>query len=101
MIIESGTTTSALEVANISQHGFWLFHEGGGTLPYDEYPGPRGTSGHLRVEDHGGGHFYWPDLDVDLSLEIVRHPQQFPLLARGAAGSGMPSPREDTKATLW
>ncbi len=100
----SGTATSALEVANISQHGFWLFHEGRGYfLPYDEYPWFREATvaAICRVEDHGGGHFYWPDLDVDLSLEIVRHPQQFPLLARGAAGSGMPSPREDTKATLW
>jgi len=24
-------------------------------------------------------HFYWPDLDVDLSKEIIKNPERFPL----------------------
>lgn len=97
----SGTATSAVEVTNISQHGFWLFHEGREYfLPYDEYPWFREATVAMicRVEDHRGGHFYWPDLDVDLSLEILRHPQEFPLLARGVAASGRPSPRSIRKS---
>ena len=92
----SGTATSALEVTNISQHGFWLFHEDREYfLPYDEYPWFREATVAMicRVEDHGGGHFYWPDLDVDLSIEILRRPQQFPLLTRTVAVSGRPSSR--------
>ncbi|MGZ9125441.1 MAG: DUF2442 domain-containing protein, partial [Candidatus Binatia bacterium] len=27
-------------------------------------------------------HFYWPDLDVDLSEEIIAHPARFPLKAK-------------------
>jgi hypothetical protein len=28
------------------------------------------------------GHLYWPDLDVDLGLETIRHPERFPLKSR-------------------
>jgi hypothetical protein len=28
------------------------------------------------------GHFHWPDLDVDLSLQIIRNPERFPLKAK-------------------
>jgi hypothetical protein len=27
-------------------------------------------------------HFYWPDLDVDLTVEIIGHPETFPLKAK-------------------
>jgi hypothetical protein len=26
-------------------------------------------------------HFFWPELDVDLTSEIIRHPERFPLTA--------------------
>jgi hypothetical protein len=26
--------------------------------------------------------FYWPELDVDLDLERVEHPEKFPLVAK-------------------
>ena len=29
-----------------------------------------------------GDHLFWPDLDVDLSLESVRDPSAFPLVAK-------------------
>lgn len=28
------------------------------------------------------GHFYWPDLDVDLGIETIEDPDRFPLVAR-------------------
>ena len=33
----------------------------------------------LNVEEPHSGHFYWPDLDVDLTAEIIEHPERFPL----------------------
>jgi len=33
----------------------------------------------LTVEQPSQGHFYWPNLDVDLSIEIIQNPQHFPL----------------------
>ena len=35
----------------------------------------------FRVEQPTPGHFYWPDLDVDLGLESIEHPDRFPLKA--------------------
>lgn len=98
---KSGTATSALEVTNISQHGFWLFHDGKEYfLPYEDYPWFRDATVAkiCRVEDHGGGHFYWPDLDVDLSLEILHSPHRFPLVASEAAAGTKPPPRRARKS---
>jgi hypothetical protein len=35
-----------------------------------------------RIEEPAPGHLYWPDLDVDLGLETIRHPERFPLKSR-------------------
>ncbi len=35
----------------------------------------------LNVEQAAPGHFYWPDLDVDLGVETIENPDRFPLLA--------------------
>jgi len=36
----------------------------------------------LNVEVQSPAHFYWPDIDVDLTEEIIEHPQRFPLKAK-------------------
>jgi hypothetical protein len=33
----------------------------------------------LNVEQPSEGHFYWPDLDVDLTVDIIEHPERYPL----------------------
>ena len=35
----------------------------------------------LNVEEPIPDHFYWPELDVDLTVEIIEHPDRFPLRA--------------------
>ena len=37
-----------------------------------------------KVETFGQGHLYWENLDIDLSLEMIEHPERFPLQARVA-----------------
>jgi len=32
-----------------------------------------------KVENFGEGHLYWENLDIDLSLEMIEHPERFPL----------------------
>ena len=44
----------------------------------------------VNVEEHSPGHFYWPDLDVDLSQEIIKHPERFPLKAESRSEAGQP-----------
>ena len=79
-----GVTTSAIEVTNISRHGLWLLTaEEEYFLAFSEYPWFRDAPvGHiLNVEEPSPGHHHWPDLDVDLSLQIIRNPDRFPLKA--------------------
>jgi hypothetical protein len=79
-----GASTSTIEVTNISKHGLWLLTaEGEFFLAFSEYPwfcdAPIGHI--LNVEEPMPGHYHWPDLDVDLSLQIIRNPERFPLKA--------------------
>ncbi len=36
----------------------------------------------LNVELTHPQHLYWPDLDVDLSVESIEHPERFPLISK-------------------
>ena len=83
-----GISTSPVEVTNISKHGFWLLLEDEELfLPFSEFPWfqnvPVGKI--LNVELPMAGHFYWPELEIDLAVESVRHPEKFPLVSRVGA----------------
>ena len=80
-----GKPTSAVEVTNISSHGIWLLTGDKELfLSFEEFPWfEQATIGQiLNVVEVTPGHFYWLDLDVDLSIESIEHPEQFPLIAR-------------------
>lgn len=77
-----GKSTFPVEVTNISSHGIWLLASGTELfLSYDDFPWFKDApvSKIINVEEPTPGHFYWPDLDVDLTAEIVGHPDRFPL----------------------
>ena len=77
-----GTATSAAEVTNISQHGFWMLVDGRELfLPFDEFPWFKQATvdAILRVERLAPQHLHWPELDVDLSLDSIEHPERYPL----------------------
>lgn len=79
-----GKSTSPVEVTNISSHGIWLLASGTELfLSYDDFPWFKDApvSKIINVEEPMSGHFYWPDLDVDLTAEIIEHPDRFPLKA--------------------
>lgn len=83
-----GISTSPVEVTNISKHGFWLLFENEELfLPFSEFPWfqdvPVGKI--LNVELSSSGHLHWPDLDVDLAVDSIRHPERFPLVSRVGA----------------
>ena len=80
-----GENTSLTEVTNVSAHGLWLLS--GETelfLSYKDFPwfknAPIGEV--LNVEEPTPGHFYWPDLDVDIGLETIENLERFPLKAK-------------------
>ncbi len=80
-----GKPTSAVEVVDISAHGLWLaVRDGEHFLPFDEFPWFKAASiaAVLNVIEESEGNFHWPELDVDLCLESIKNPEQFPLKSR-------------------
>jgi hypothetical protein len=80
-----GNSTSAIEVTNISAHGVWILaHDKELFMSYDDFPWFKDQTVNtiLNVEEPSNGHFYWPDLDIDLTIEIIENPGQFPLKAK-------------------
>jgi len=85
-----GKDISVVEVTNVSPHGFWLLVDGEEMLvTFDAFPWFRtATIGALsNVVLQGHGHLYWPELDIDLSLDSIEHPEKYPLVSRVAEPS--------------
>ena len=83
--VQPGLSTSGVEVTNVSRHGFWLLlDERELFVPFAEFPFFRdATIGALTdVRMPHPGHLYWPQLDVDLSVDSIEHPDRYPLVSR-------------------
>ena len=80
-----GQNISEVEVTNISVHGVWLLARDKELfMSYEDFHWfkDQPVKSILHVEEPSPGHFYWPDIDVDLTTEIIEHPEQFPVKAR-------------------
>ena len=76
------STTAAIEVVHVSKHGFWLNVQGDELfLSFADFPWFQTArlSSVFNVELIHEFHLRWPDLDVDLELDCVRHPEKYPL----------------------
>jgi Protein of unknown function (DUF2442) len=81
---QPGTRTSAPEVTNVSQHGLWLLlDERELFLSFRQFPWfVNATIAQLsKVERPSLHHLYWPELDVDLHVESIEHPEAYPLVS--------------------
>ncbi|AFL75691.1 DUF2442 domain-containing protein [Thiocystis violascens] len=84
-LLAHGNSISNVEVTNISTHGVWLLaHEKELFMSYDDFPWfkEKTVKSIINVEEQSLDHFYWPDLDVDLTREIIEHPERFPLKSK-------------------
>ena len=80
-----GRGTSGAEVTNISRLGFWLLVEDQEMFVHFRHFSwfRKATIGQvLKVELPSPRHLYWPDLDTDLAVESIAHPERFPLVSR-------------------
>ncbi len=82
---ESPSGTSQVEVTHISSQGVWLLSgDQEMFMSYANFPwfkdAPVGKI--INMEEPHPGHFYWPDLDVDLTAAFIEHPERYPLKAR-------------------
>ena len=82
-----GAGTLDVEVADVSNHGFWLVLETEKLfVPFSGFPWFKDApiAKLMKVERPHPHHLYWPDLDVDLAVDSIRNPEKFPLVARSS-----------------
>jgi hypothetical protein len=79
-----GNNILETEVTHISSHGIWLLtHDKELFLPYEAFPWfkDQPVKSIINVTEASNNHFYWPNIDVDLTMESIEHPERFPLKA--------------------
>lgn len=89
-----GTDTSVPELTHVSRHGLWLLLDDEEFfLPFEHFPWLRhATIEQLSlIERPASGHLYWPLLDVDLAVQSIRNPSDFPLVSRETGRPGTPA----------
>jgi hypothetical protein len=82
-----GKNTSA-SVENITPFGVWmLINRKEYFLPYSEFPYFENMSirSIFNVEFSHGFHLYWPELDIDLTIDNLDHPEKYPLRAKNCS----------------
>lgn len=80
-----GIDTLEVEVTQIDTQGIWiLIDDKESFLPFEKFPWFKEASvGKIHnVEVLNNNHLHWPDLDIDLAVESIEHPERFPLVAR-------------------
>jgi hypothetical protein len=78
-----GNDISLSEVTNIIHLGFWLLVDDQEYfVPFADYPAFRQAtvSQICAVQRLSPTQFYWPELDIDLELKALEHPERFPLI---------------------
>jgi hypothetical protein len=80
-----GSGTSPVEVRDVSREGFSLtIGRKTRFVPFEHCPWLRDASiaQLTNVTLPSPHHLYWPDLDIDLAVESLDHPERYPLVSR-------------------
>ena len=75
---------STIEVTNVSKHGLWIFlGDEELFVPFSQFPCLKDApiSQLLNVKRPQPHHLYWPELDIDIAVESIRRPEDFPLVS--------------------
>jgi hypothetical protein len=68
----------------VSPHGFWiLLGDREVFLAFTDFPWfEHATIAEMaNLEWPSPNHLYWPDLDVDIAVESIDHPERYPLVS--------------------
>src|SRR5713101_4449365 len=100
-----GQNTSPVEVTNVSTHGFWLFvGERELFVPFKNFPWFRDASVReiTNVRLPSPHHLHWPELDIDLAVESIEHPERYPLVSQAQPKRVQPTapPRTGRKRSV-
>jgi hypothetical protein len=79
---ERGKSTLTVEVSHIDSMGFWILTSGKEYyLSFSDFPWFLDASikniSHVKKESDT--HLHWPDLDVDLTIDMIVNPEAYPL----------------------
>jgi len=84
---QPGSGISDVEITNVSKHGLWLMLEGRERfLSFDAFPWFRHATIEqiLNVELAAPGHLRWPSIDIDLAVDSIDRPDEYPLVSKVA-----------------
>jgi hypothetical protein len=82
---QPGPGTSTPEVTNLTRDQFTLRVDGVEiVVRFDDFPWFRHAEPEKirSVSKPGPNHLRWESLDVDLTIDALRHPDRYPLVAR-------------------
>ena len=74
-----------VEITHITSHGLWIHSEDKDLfMSYEDFPWfkDKMVESIIKVEELSLGHFYWPEIDVDLTIESIEYPERFPLKSK-------------------
>jgi len=74
-----------MEITRITLQGFWLLvNDKEYFVPFEQFPWFKEKSVReiSNVQLFGKDHLYWEDLDVDLTLDMIEHPERYPFRAK-------------------
>lgn len=74
--------SNGVQITRISRLGIWLqAHDKKWFLSYGNFPWfkDKPVRAIENVCERTRGHFYWPDIDIDLDVELIEHPGKYPL----------------------
>ncbi len=80
-----GNNILPAEVTNISCNGIWMLIDAREMfLAFEHFPWFQEASIKkiLHVEMPSENHLYWPELDIDLDVNSILYPENYPLVSR-------------------
>jgi hypothetical protein len=95
-----GSGTSRVEVSSVSRAGFaLLIGRKKRFIRFEDFPWFRDASiaQITNVTLPSPHHLRWPELDIDLAVESLDHPERYPLVSRVPAAARAPAKRSLVK----
>ena len=83
--LQNGMPTLESEILNVSQHSFWIFYKDQEyQISFESFPWFKKCSIEVlyNYEVDKYGNFHWPDIDVDLNIDILENPDKYPLVSK-------------------
>lgn len=83
--VQRGNNIFPAEVTNISGHGIWILIDAQEMfMPFEHFPWFKEApiKKILHVEMPSDNHLYWPELDIDLDINSILYPENYPLISQ-------------------